>query len=207
MRFMPRPRARLDPAAITGAFAPDGLHGTTSECLARQAGVAKPTLYVHGRSKEAMFLACVDAETERLLSRLSESDLRTRTLPPRARVAALAQAIIDHGRAHPDAARLLHQTARHASSSVAAEVDAALARPSARLASILRRDTTAACADRIAPALFGAAATLATAAASAGARAGAGEYEATLLGDAFASVLEPISEDPTADHTQEIDLY
>ncbi len=100
-------------------------------------------------------------------------------------------------------------------------MEAALARPPARLASILRRDTTAACADRIAPALFGAAATLATAAASVGASVGAGtgdseheatllgdsEDEATLLGDAFAAVLEPISKDPAADHAQEIDLY
>jgi AcrR family transcriptional regulator len=200
---MPRPRARLDPAAITSAFAPDGLHGTTSERLARQAGVAKPTMYAHGRSKEAMFLACVDAETERLLSRMTESDLRARALAPRARIAALAQAIIDHGRVNPDAARLLHQTARHRSSTVAAEVDAALARPPARLASILRRDTTASCADRIAPALFGAAATLATAAPT----AADSEYDATLLGDAFAAVLDPISEDHTDDRAQDIDLY
>jgi AcrR family transcriptional regulator len=172
---MPRPRAHIDPAAVTRAFAPDGLHGATTEEIARCAGVAKPTVYAHGGSKEAIFLACVEAEVERLLSELARADLETRSadletrsadletrlLPTRARLSALAGAILEHARAHPAGARLLHVTARHATSGVAEEVDAALARLPARLAQILRRDTTPACADRIAPALLGAAAALA----------------------------------------------
>src|SRR5947209_14196262 len=108
--LVPRPRARLDHAAIASAFAPDGLHGATSVEIARRARVAKPTIYAHGGSKAELFLACVEAEVERLLSRLSEADLETRTLPPRQRLAALARAVIMHAREQPDSARLIHLT-------------------------------------------------------------------------------------------------
>lgn len=199
---MPRPRARLDPAAVTLAFAPDGLHGATSAEIARCAGVAKPTVYAHAGSKDGAFLACVEAEVERLLSGLSDAELDTRALPAHARIAALARAIISHGQANPAAARLLHLTARHSRSTVAAEVDAALARLPARLASILRRHTTAACAERIAPALLGAAAALAL-------RAGPDpERDAGMLGDAFASVLERADDDePESGRVQNVGLY
>jgi len=228
--LMPRPRARLDPAAVTRAFAPDGLHGTTSAEVARCAGVAKPTVYAHGASKDGVFLACVEAEVERLLSGLAEAEHATQAAPARARIAALAEAILAHGRETPAAARLLHQTARHAHSSVADEVDAALARLPARIATILRRDTTPACAERVGAALLGAAAALAlrpadtpalalrpTAAAasrpgsaatpaSASGSTDASAFEAAMLADAFASVLEPPVADPGA-HVQTVGLY
>jgi len=197
---MPRPRARLDPAAVTLAFAPDGLHGATSAAVARCAGVAKPTVYAHSGSKEGMFLACVEAEVERLLSELSDAEFDTRSFPARARLAALAEAIIEHGRTSPAAARLLHQTARHASSRVAADVDAALARLPARLASILRRDTTPECAERVAPALLGAAATFALHPPRDPDRV------ATMLGDAFTAVLDR-SEPASDDRVQSVGVY
>jgi AcrR family transcriptional regulator len=200
---MPRPRARLDSAAVTHAFAPDGLHGATSEAIARCAGVAKPTVYAHGGSKEAVFLACVEAEVERLLSEISQADLQTRASPARGRIAALAEAIMDHGHVHPAAARLLHVTARHSASGVAADVDAALARLPARLASILRRDTTPSCADRVAPALLGAAAALALN----GGAPGSPERDAALLGGAFAAALEPAADAAGTDRVQSVGLY
>lgn len=200
---MPRPRARLDPAAVTRAFAPDGLHGTTSAEVARCAGVAKPTVYAHGASKEAVFLACVEAEVERLLSALAGAEHATQAAPARARIAALAEAILAHGRETPAAARLLHQTARHAHSSVAGDVDAALARLPVRIATILRRDTTPACAEWVGAALLGAAAALALRPADAPAVPLA---EAAMLADAFAAVLEPPAPDPGA-HVQTVGLY
>ena len=202
---MPRPRAHLDPAAVTRAFAPDGLHGTTSASIARWAGVAKPTVYAHGGSKEAVFLACIEAEVERLLSQISQADIDTRELPARARLAALAEAIITHGREQPAAARLLHLTARHTASGVAGEVDAALARLPARLASILRRDTTPECAERIAPALLAAAFALGSSSSD------RPEHDAALLGDAFGAVLEPLDPDAAAaaaaERVQSVSLY
>lgn len=182
---MPRPRARLDHAAIARAFAPDGLHGVSSAEVARHAGVAKPTIYAHGRSKERVFLACVEAEVERLLSLLSEADLATRSLPARSRLAALALAVIEHAVRYPDAARLLHMTARHRSSGVAADVDGALARLPARIALVLRADAAPKSAEQVAVALLGAAAALGLA------RPRDAAAAAGVLGDAFAGVLGP----------------
>ena len=198
---MPRPRARLDPTTLTLAFASDGLHGTTSAAIARHAGVAKPTMYARGGSKASVFLGCVEAEVERLLNLLSDADLESRSLPARARLTALAEAVIAHGRVHPASARLLHVTARHRGSPVADQVDAALARLPARVAAILRRDTTAACADRVAPALFGAAAALAV---TAGADV---QDDAAMLGTGFAGVLEPAGEGEAGDRVRSVGLY
>lgn len=208
---MPRQRARLDPAALTLAFAPDGLHGTTSDQVAACAGVAKPTLYAHGGSKDSMFLACVEAEVERLLTAISAADLSTRALAVEARVSALAEAIVSHGRERPAAARLLYLTARHASSSVAREVDAALDRIPARLASILRRDTTAACAAAVAPMLLGAASAVAlgghAAAAARETRGARGDGSGRRLGEAFAALLEPIAARAADQQVQTVGLY
>lgn len=186
---------------MTRAFAPDGLHGATTAAIARSAGVAKPTVYAHGGSKETVFLACVEAEVERLLSDISDADLKTRELAPRARIAALSEAIIEHGRRYPAAARLLHLTARHTESRVAADVDAALARLPARLASILRRDASAECAERIAPALLGAAGAVALA------HTGTPERQAAMLGEAFAAVLAPAGQPAPEQPVQNVDLY
>jgi AcrR family transcriptional regulator len=210
---MARPRARLEPSAVTSAFAPDGLHGTTSERIASCAGVAKPTVYAHGGSKEALFVTCVEGEVERLLTQISRADLATRSLPARARLTSLALAIIDHGHTHPAAARLLHATARHTASRVAGEVDAALARLPARVATILRRDTTPDCADRVAVALLGAAAALALAREGERdperARDGANEQErdAELLGAAFAGALEPLADRDGTVAVQSVGVY
>src|SRR5690349_4831798 len=125
---MPRPRARLDHARIAAAFAPDGLHGVSAAQVAARAGIAKPTLYAHGRSKEQVFLACVEAEVERLLDRLYAAEQRTRELTAARRAGALVLAILEHAARWPDSARLLHVTAHHRGSAVAGAVDAALER-------------------------------------------------------------------------------
>jgi AcrR family transcriptional regulator len=160
---VPRPRARLDHAAIAAAFAPDGLHGVNAAEVARRANIAKPTLYAHGRSKDAVFLACVEAEAERLLAQLYDADLGTRDMGIAARASALARAVMDHAAAFPAGARLLHMTARHSSSSVAEEVDATLQRIPGRIAEALRRDLQEDRAEMAATALFGAAVALALA--------------------------------------------
>lgn len=175
---MPRARARLDYAAIAIAFAPDGLHGVRAADVARCAGVAKPTLYAHGQSKEAIFLACVQAEVERLLDRLSDAERRTRELTAHRRASALVLAILEHAVVSPASARLLHVTARHAGSSVAVEVDAALARVPAHVGEALRCDA------EVAVALVGAAGALAV--------AGVTDpfASAALVGEAFGAGLE-----------------
>ena len=58
---------------LVTVFARDGLHGVGMVEVARASGVAKPTLYRAHPSKDALFLACVEAEVERLLERLYEA--------------------------------------------------------------------------------------------------------------------------------------
>lgn len=66
-------KVEIDTRRLVEAFAPDGLHGVGMVEIARAAGVAKPTLYRSHPSKDALFLACVEAEVERLLERLYEA--------------------------------------------------------------------------------------------------------------------------------------
>jgi AcrR family transcriptional regulator len=147
---MARPRANIDTAALADAFAADGLHGTSSATLAAAAGIAKPTLYVHGSSKEALFLRAVEAEVERVLNRLHAAGSATAGRSARRRATAAALALLDHAAARPHGARLLAHTARHASSAVASAVDAALTRIPDHIEHGLRRDLDA---DGLEPAL------------------------------------------------------
>jgi AcrR family transcriptional regulator len=127
---MARPRAQIDTNALADAFAPDGLHGTPAATLAAATGLAKPTLYVHGVSKETLFLRAVEAEVERVLDRLHAADGAT----------AIVRALLDHAAARPLGARLLNHTARHASSKVAPAVQAAVNRIPDHIEGVLRRD-------------------------------------------------------------------
>ncbi len=116
---MPRPRAQLDTVALTRAFAARGLQGTPIDDVAAAAGVAKPTLYARGGTKEELFALAVDAEAERLLERLDGA----------VRLSDVARALDEHPR---DGLRLLLVTG--------GEVDRirrALALPEAHAAALL----------------------------------------------------------------------
>ena len=119
---MPRPRALVDTAALARAFAADGLHGTPIEAVVAACGVAKPTLYARGGDKEELFALAVEAEVERLLSRMGTSP---------------ARALDDHLQASPEGMRLLLVTARHTRSRVADRVDESLRRVSAAVGDAL----------------------------------------------------------------------
>ncbi len=198
---MSRPRARLDQTAVAAAFAPDGLRGVSAGEIARRAGIAKPTLYAHGRSKESVFLSCVEAAVERLLDRLYVAQERTKQLTARERIAALAQAVLERGREDPSAARLLHLTAHHRSSSVAAHVDAALARLPARITTVLRDDAGPERAAQIGVALFAAAGALAL--------ADDCDKDAArdLLADAFTAALDPVDPGGADAHVRSVGVY
>ncbi len=164
--MMARPRAEINAAALADAFSGDGLHGTSATAIAAAIGVAKPTLYVHGRSKDALFLRAVQGEVERVLDRLHAADVATAGRSARQRATAAAHALLDHAAARPGGARLLAVTAAHASSSVAEAVHAELDRVPDRIAARLRHDLQAdgldpGLAPFIARAVHGAAAALA----------------------------------------------
>jgi AcrR family transcriptional regulator len=201
---MPRARAILDQAAVTAAFAPDGLHGVSAAEVAQRAGVAKPTLYAHGRSKEAVFAACVEAEVEWLLARLDTADRRTIGRPLHLRGAALALALLDHAARRPAAFRLLHFTAAHRRSAVAADVERALGRIPDRIAVALRRDLAeerAAGALPAARALHGAA--VGIAAGGVDDRSAA----AAMVGRGVAAALRPPAPEPYAPSHIELGVY
>jgi AcrR family transcriptional regulator len=101
---------------LVRAFAADGLHGTPIEAVVEACGVAKPTLYARGGDKEELFALAVEAEVERLLSRLGGS---------------VALALDDHLLESPEGMRLLLVTARHTRSRVAGRVDESLRRVAA----------------------------------------------------------------------------
>src|SRR3954447_945432 len=115
---MPRPRAQLDTSALARAFAGGGLHGTPIDAVAAAARLAKPTLYARGGDKEELFALAVEAEVERLLSRLG---------------GAPARALDEHPAESPDGMRLLLVTARHTRSRVSQRVDDSLRRVSSAL--------------------------------------------------------------------------
>ena len=64
-----------------------GYRKTTIEDLAREAGVARRTVYLHFSSKEEIFLASIDRVVERLLDRLRA--IAAGDGPPEARVRAM----------------------------------------------------------------------------------------------------------------------
>lgn len=206
---MSRPRSRIDHRAVAAAFAPDGLHGVSASEVARRAGIAKPTLYAHGQSKDAVFLACVEAEVERLLTRLHAADARSRDAGLATRAQSFALALIDHARANPEAFRLLHVTARHSGSSVAAATDGALDRVPQWIASALRRDVPRAPgvdadgARTLAVALHGAAVALAM---DAPWRRAERERLAAVLGAALAAAVAPGAAVPPA-ATVDVGIY
>lgn len=141
---MPRPRANVDTALLADAFAADGLHGTSSAALAQAVDLAKPTLYAHGGSKEALFLHAVQAEVERVLARLAAAAARTPAgRGARRRAVVAAEALLEHAAMRPGGARLIAHTARHRTSRVADQVSEAVRRLADYVEAELRRDLAA----------------------------------------------------------------
>lgn len=124
---------------LVRAFAADGIHGAGTIELARAGRVAKPTLYRLHPSKDALFLACVEAEVEHLLERLYAAWAKALDATSRDALAALARALLAHADERPNAFRLLFVTADHRGSRVADDVSDTLARVVDRLGELLAR--------------------------------------------------------------------
>jgi AcrR family transcriptional regulator len=78
-------------AAATALFAKSGLHGVTSHDIAREAGVAAGTCYLHFKDKEALFREVAFEAAERLREQVAKSLASATTLEAavRARTATL----------------------------------------------------------------------------------------------------------------------
>ena len=140
---MVRPKATIEPSRLVSAFAANGLHGASSDQLARLAGVSKPTLYAHGHTKQSLFLLTAEAEVERLLERLYRAERLTRGRSARDRAKGTSHAILNHGAARHDGLRLLARITLDEATAATAPVTAAVARIPERIASQLKRDLTA----------------------------------------------------------------
>lgn len=74
------PSRRLQILEVAAAqFARTGLHGTTTQALAKAAGVSEPVLYAHFGNKGGIFRAAVEANIETRLSVLADRLMR---IPP-----------------------------------------------------------------------------------------------------------------------------
>src|SRR5207248_8440959 len=88
-------------------FGAKGFHGVSMEDVAREAGVTKPILYDHFSSKEALYLALLDADAQTL-----EDRIRAALAAPtgnRERIRASFQAYFDFVDEHAEGFRLLMQ--------------------------------------------------------------------------------------------------
>ncbi len=126
---MPRPRAQIDTVRLADAFADGGLD-ITADALAAAVGVAKPTLYAHGRSKDSLLRRAVDAEVERTLDRIYAAETAAAGRSARDRAIAIAHSLL---RIRPTGLKLLARSAD----------DPAVQRIPARIATTLHRDLVA----------------------------------------------------------------
>ena len=121
-------------AAATRLFAERGLHGVTSHEIARAAGVAAGTFYLHFRDKTDVYRHIVFHAMEELQARvqLAIGATSANVLGQRAR----AEAIVEFAEQNRDLVRIIFSTDAEAAS---VEADA-LARMSEGLETRLRRD-------------------------------------------------------------------
>ena len=88
-------------------FGAKGFHGVSMDDVAREAGVTKPILYDHFSSKEALYLALLDADAQAL-----EERIRAALAAPtgnRERIRASFQAYFDFVDEHAEGFRLMMQ--------------------------------------------------------------------------------------------------
>lgn len=86
-------------------FAERGFDGTSIEEVASQAGVSKPVVYEHFRSKEGLFAVVVDREMETLLGAITAA--LESTAQPRVILERAAFALLDYIESSTDGFRIL----------------------------------------------------------------------------------------------------
>jgi AcrR family transcriptional regulator len=100
-------RARAVRVALRRLVASGGFHGASMHAIARAAGVATGTAYVHYAGKDELVLAAY-AETKRELG-LAAMRSADADAPPHERFVAMWLALYAHLAAHPEDARFLVQ--------------------------------------------------------------------------------------------------
>lgn len=86
-------------------FAANGLHRATSHDIARGAGVASGTFYLHFRDKESLFREIIYAAIKRLRSRLDKAQLEARDAADAVR--AHAESLVSFAEENADLVRIV----------------------------------------------------------------------------------------------------
>lgn len=103
----PEDRASAVRAALRRLVAAHGFHGASMSAVAREAGVATGTAYVHYASKDEVVMAAY-LEAKRALGAAGAAAVDPQA-PPAERFRALWRATLDHLSDHPEDARFLQQ--------------------------------------------------------------------------------------------------
>ena len=88
---LPHIRPQQIMAAAAKVFARDGLHGTSLDCVAREAGITKGTIYLYYRSKEDLFLATLRQKSAEVFAALEAAGRPGRRGDFRRRLASFAE--------------------------------------------------------------------------------------------------------------------
>jgi AcrR family transcriptional regulator len=95
--------------AALSVFAADGPKGATIDQIAASAGLARAQIYEVFPSKEALFAAALERESQRITDHLRLAGRRAFELPFVERTRALYRSIYDYAELFPESLRLLHQ--------------------------------------------------------------------------------------------------
>lgn len=127
-------------STATRLFANHGLHGTTMEAIATEAGVRKPNLYRQFASKEEAFVAVVERECDRLEEFLFRAYAASAGLPTEELAQECVGAFFEFAEEHPDSFRLIFTGDRPAAPEISDRVGLALRRIAEKVEQILRRE-------------------------------------------------------------------
>jgi AcrR family transcriptional regulator len=97
--------------AALAVFAVDGPKGATIDEIARRAGVARAQIYEAFPSKDALFTAALERESQRITDHMRLVSRRAFELPIVERTRALYRAIYDYAELFPESLQLLTQVA------------------------------------------------------------------------------------------------
>ncbi|MBB0245726.1 TetR/AcrR family transcriptional regulator [Streptomyces alkaliphilus] len=120
------PRAVREEQIVDAAlevFSQRGYHAAAVDEICERAGISKPMVYLYLGSKEAVFVACVRRESERLVATLREAAHTGDT--PEARLWAGLEAFFRFVTDHRDGWVVLHRHAADLGETVAGEIDRA----------------------------------------------------------------------------------
>lgn len=136
-----RRRAVLD--AAVDCFAADPA-GTTMDQVAARAGMSKAAVYDQFGSKQDLFEAVVERETDLLTHTVVSEYEAARTRPPREQVRRRFASLLEYTRRRPAGAALLIRLANERGAGAGPRLDALRERMTDRLTHILRHDLDAA---------------------------------------------------------------